>query len=167
MPRLIRLWLALSLFALEANAQDPAARLARDSEPVEMSAEGRLRVDLKNHRGTAEKNVVIRRRDVIVCCDRAEATYDGDRIQRVECRGRVVIARPDGTRARADVAVFEASEDKLTLKGKARVRAPSADLEGDTITYDVREDQLEVTGGPSRFRFKPKDTFVDERPCPP
>lgn len=132
-----------------------------------MTAKGRLRVDLKRQLGIAERDVVIRRRDVIVCCDKAEAAYEGDQITRVECRGRVAIVRPDGTRARADAAVFEAKIDLLTLSGSARVRAPTADLVGEVITYDVARDVLEVSGGPSRFRFKPSEPMADERPCPP
>jgi lipopolysaccharide transport protein LptA len=153
----VRVWLALLAVAV------PAA-----DHPVEMSARGGLEVDLKAHRGKAKGEVVIRRGDVTVCCDEAEAEFEGDRIQRVECKGRVVIVRGDGTRARADLAVFDARADRVTLSGAAKLSSKEAALESESIVYDLKTDQLSAAGKQSRFRLDPSSKPLElERACPP
>src|SRR5688572_17699164 len=117
-----------------------------DSRPVEMTAKGGLSIDLKQKIGIAKRDVVIKRDDVLVCCDEAEARYQSNKIERVTCKGRVVIVRPDGTHATAGLAVFIASEDKITLTGSAHVKTEAADLEGEKIIYDIKNDRLEVEG---------------------
>ncbi|MCB9655405.1 MAG: hypothetical protein H6729_14895 [Deltaproteobacteria bacterium] len=164
------LFMALALLALA-----PALALAQKGKPsprdrpVEMTARGGLTVDLKRNVGLAKGDVVIRRDDVLVCCDEAEAQYAGNKVERITCRGRVVILRPDGTSASADVAIFEAVHDKLELKGRARVTGRGTDLSGEQIIYDVARDKLEVAGARSRFKFVPGDVGPPAplRPCPP
>lgn len=167
--------LALVLAAPDAGpgeaAQPAPSRLsggARD-RPVDMRARGGLRVDLKKQTGVAEGDVVIQRDDVTVCCDRAEALFSKNSIQRVECRGNVVVLRPDGTRARADVAVFDASADTVTLAGKAHVQSLEADLQGESIVYDIASDRLEVRGKKARVRYtpQPEPPLALGRTCPP
>jgi lipopolysaccharide transport protein LptA len=157
------------LLVLLCTAGPATSKLETDSRPVEMSSKGGLKVDLKKQIGTAKGDVLIKRDDVLVCCDEAEAHYSGDQVEEVQCRGRVVIVRKDGTRARADVAVFEAQKDKITLTGAARVRSPEADLRGEVIVYDIGTDHLEVQGKKSQFKFKPgpENVLNLERPCPP
>ncbi|MCK6547685.1 hypothetical protein L6R52_17675 [Myxococcota bacterium] len=164
---------ALALASAEPAAEpaSPARdRVITDQKPVEMTASGGLTIDLKRQVGIAKGDVSIKRDDVHVCCDEAEASYAANRIERVTCRGRVVIVRPDGTRATAALAVFVASEDKVTLTGEARVVTEGADLAGERIIYDIAKDKLEVEGGKSRFRYKPKAELaaeIPERPCGP
>ena len=157
--RVVAVLLALNLPGQTPPSRARTDRVSGNGEPVEMTAKGGLEIDLERRVGVAQGDVTIRRRDVVVCCDRAEARYFGNRVQRVECRGRVVIVRPDGTRARADVAVFDASKDRITLTGRAKVRADQADLEGDVIVYDIAADRLDVRGNfeRSRLRFLPND----------
>lgn len=158
-----------ALLLLPWFAAPPAGgtRAAHD-RPVEMQSSGGLEVDLKRNVGVAKGDVVIRRDDVTVCCDEAEAHYRGNTIERVECRGRVVVVRADGTKAVADVAVFDARKEQVSLSGRARVRSESADVEGQLIVYDIRQDQLSVKGKDSRFRFRPPAAPLElPRSCPP
>ncbi len=159
---------ALWLLSLLAVPPPGAGKLASE-RPVEMRSSGGLEVDLKRNVGVARGDVVIRRDDVIVCCDEAEARYRGKEIERVECRGRVVVVRADGTKAVADVAVFDAAKESVSLSGRARVRSESADVEGQLIVYDIRSDQLSVKGKDSRFRFQPpaSEGLKLPRSCPP
>jgi lipopolysaccharide transport protein LptA len=145
-------------------------RVQNDSRPIDMTSSGGLSIDLKQHIGIAKGDVVIRREDVLVCCDEAEARYAGSKIERVTCRGRVVIVRPSGTRAMAHVAVFNAGEDRLTLTGDARVYSEEANLAGERIVYDIGRDHLEVEGGRPQFKYRPdpkQDKEIAARPCPP
>jgi lipopolysaccharide transport protein LptA len=175
-------FLLATLLALFAGA-DPAAkppskpaqndRVQPDSRPVEIESSNGFSMDMKNHTGFAKGDVVIRRDDVLVCCDEADAKFasSGSAIERVICRGRVVILKPDGTRATAHLAIFVASEDMVTLTGDAHVRREDTDLTGEQIIYDIGHDHLEVGGSRSRFqRFKPGTPAPNEaasRPCPP
>src|SRR5262245_22000911 len=131
------------------------AQLDSDTKPVEMTSSGGVSIDLKKKIGIAKGDVVIKREDVLVCCDEAEAHYLSNKIERVTCRGRVVIVRPDGTHAIVKEAVFVASEDKVTLSGEVHVTSEAADLEGEKIVYDIGRDRLEVVGGRSRFKYRP------------
>lgn len=150
--------------AFGAYAQD---RVKAD-RPVEMTAKGGLSVNLKAQTGHAKGDVIIRRDDVVVCCDEADANFAGNKVQRVECRGRVVIVRPDGTWARADLAVFEAATDKITLSGGAIVRSAEGALDGEHIVYEISTDKLVVEGKKSSFRFNPQGSpGQPERKCPP
>jgi lipopolysaccharide transport protein LptA len=168
------LWLSLLLLSSpggegkKGDADKKDVRL-RGGMPIEMSAKGGLRIDLEKKIGYAKNDVVIRRADVTVCCDRAVAHYDKDRIKSVECTGRVVIVRPDGTVAQADRAFFEASRDRLKLTGSAKLRSEDSEIQGDEIVYDIAKDKLKVHGSKSTFRFVPKDfpAMKLERPCPP
>ena len=156
-----------ALFAIAFLAAQDAPRLAPD-RPVQMRARDGLEIDLDAKVGRARGDVVIERDDVVVCCDEAEAKYSDKRIDRVTCRGNVVIVRPDGTKARADVAIFVAEADNVTLFGKARVFAPEATLSGERIVYDIARDRLVVEGKKSRFDFEPKGTKPPKlRVCPP
>lgn len=161
---------AAALGARPAPASAGQNRLGADARPVEMTSSGGLSIDLNRHLGHAHGDVLIKRDDVLVCCDDAVAHYTGNQIERLTCRGRVVIVRPDGTRATAQVAVFQASEDRVTLTGDARVYSEEANLSGDRIIYDVARDHLEVEGGRSKFKYKPEteaDRAILARPCPP
>jgi lipopolysaccharide transport protein LptA len=142
-----------------------------DNRPVEMTSSGGLSIDLKQKIGIAKGDVLIKRDDVLVCCDEAEAKYQANKIERVTCKGRVVIVRPDGTRATAGIAVFIASEDKVTLTGAAHVITEAADLQGEKIIYDIKNDRLEVEGQKSKFKYSPGQKISTpeppQRPCPP
>lgn len=158
------------LMAVVIAAPPPsAADLGKDPQPVVMTARGGIQVDLKRRVGVAHDDVVISRDDVTVCCDRAEAVYDKDKIRKVTCTGRVVIVRPDGTKASAHEALFEAVANRVTLQGGAKVWSKDAHLTGARIVYDIGLDTLSVVGGDSRFSFDPKGSKppTDLRACPP
>lgn len=144
------------MLALVVGAPAAVERLGGASQPVQMYARGGLEVDLDKRVGVAKGDVVIWRDDITVCCDRAEAVYDVAQIRKVTCSGRVVIVRPDGTKAAADLAIFEAAKNAVTLKGKAKVWTSDARLTGARIVYDIGKDKLSVEGGASRFAFDPK-----------
>ncbi len=149
----------LTFFIMASVAAGPPASMAdlqKDPQPVVMSAKGGIQVDLKRRVGVATDDVVISRDDVTVCCDRAEAVYDKDKIRKVTCTGRVVIVRPDGTKASAHEALFEAVANRVTLRGGAKVWSKDAHLVGTRIVYDIAKDTLKVVGGPSQFTFDPK-----------
>jgi len=161
--------LSLILLAVAPSKDSKSDPLRSKGLPVEMTAKGGLKIDLEKRIGYAETDVVIKRADVTVCCDKAVAKYTKNRIQSVECKGRVIILRPDGTVARADRAIFQADKDKVKLSGTAKVRSEDTELEGDEIVYDIAQDKLKVRGSNSRFRFVPKNlpAMKLERQCPP
>ena len=162
--------LSLAASMLFAQPNSGKNRIESSGMPVEMTAKGGLRVDLEKKLGFAKNDVVIRRADVTVCCDEAVASYSRDQIEKVECKGRVVIVRPDGTTARADRAVFIANKDQLSLTGAATLESETTKLTGDEIIYDIAKDKLFVKGKNSRFRFIPQDQRKSkhrmERKCP-
>ncbi len=162
------MWASLLLLGLGLAQPAPKNELSRPDLPVDITAQGGLSIDLKKKTGTAKGDVLIRREDVLVCCDEATAKYSGKVVEVVTCRGRVVIVRNDGTKATADVAVFRARQDRITLTGQARIWAEETDLSGQEIVYDIARDQIEVQGKKSSFRFDPKSQpKLPARACPP
>lgn len=159
---------ALALAVLLTAAAAPPPVVDARSGPVRMTAKGGIEVDLEKRIGIARTDVVIARDDVTVCCDVARAEYAADQIRKVTCRGRVVVVRADGTKASADLAVFEAVKNAVTLEGKAKVWTADARLSGRRIVYDIGADKLSVVGGQSRFDFDPKGRTPPSelRACP-
>jgi lipopolysaccharide transport protein LptA len=165
-----RVRVAIAPLLLLMTGAEPAQpdRIQANSRPVEMSSSGGLSIDMKRQVGFTKGDVVIKRDDVLVCCDEAEAKYAGSKIERITCRGRVVIIRPDGTRATANLAVFEAAADKVTLTGEAHVVKEDSAITGSRIIYDIGRDHLEVDGSRSTVKFKqPGKDEIPSRPCPP
>ncbi|MEL7369018.1 MAG: LptA/OstA family protein [Myxococcota bacterium] len=141
-------WVWVSLFALAAEGSD-------DRTPVEISAKGGMSVDLEKGLGRAEGDVVIRRRDLVVCCDRAEAVYAKGQIRAVACRGNVVIRRTDGTRIVAEQVNFQPGRKRLALSGRVKVWRSDGQLTGDRMTYALDTGRLEVRGARSTLKLTP------------
>ena len=135
-----------------AVGSPPAVTPAAD-EPIEMTAAEGLVIDFKKGVGRAKGGVVIRRRGVVVCCDRARAVYGQGRITSVQCSGNVVIHRADRTRMTAAQVEFRARENRLVLTGGVVVWRPDGRLAGRRMTYDLSADRLEVTGPNSTLRY--------------
>ncbi len=153
-----------ALFFAQAPVQAPAKdRVQAESKPVEMTSSGGLSIDLKRQIGIARGDVLIRRDDVLVCCDEAEAKYSENKIERVTCKGRVVIVRPDGTRRDRRRRGVHGERRRGDAAGDAHVVTDTADLTGERIIYDIAKDKLEVEGGKSRFKFNPRQQY---RPKP-
>ncbi len=154
-------WLLMALMAAPLPKELP-------KNPLAMHAKGGMQVDLKRRIGIAKGGVTIERNDVRVCCAQAEAHFEKRRIKKVRCEGSVVIVRPNGTRAYADLAVFDADRDQVVLEGKARVDSEQAQVEGKRIVYDIAQDRIEVRGQGSRFDFDPEGAKRKKGPpCPP
>jgi lipopolysaccharide transport protein LptA len=166
-PEELSVPVVILVLLLGLSAKPDGSRSPNQTIPMTMTSTGGLDVDLNRNVGIARGDVVIRRSDVLVCCDRAEAHYKGDQIEQVTCRGDVVIIRPDGTQAFSDVAVFRAVEDRLTLIGRAQVIGQETHLAGDRIVYDIGKDRLVSEGKKSRFDFRTPKGSKTHRPCPP
>lgn len=157
------IWLAALAWGLVASPE-PEGRLAR--APIEMSSDGGIRIDLRRRTGTAEGHVVIRRRDLVVCCDRAVARYGSDRISEVTCRGNVVIHRADGMRIMAAQARFVADRERLVLTGGVRVWREEGYLSGQRIEFDLARDRLDVRGPGSTLVLAEGATPPPSPACP-
>ena len=126
--------------------------------PLEMTADGGLIFDLVRRIGRAEGNVIVRRHDMVVCCDRAEAKLKNARIDSVRCEGDAVIRRLDGTRITADHVQYDAAHNLLTLTGRVVAQRADGELAGAKMVYRLDQDRLEVTGPRSTLRFIPAPT---------
>ena len=138
------------------------------SDPIEMTADGRMTVDLARRVGRAEGGVVIRRRDLVVCCDEAKAKYGRDAIEAVSCQGRVVIRGVDRTVITARSVEFRVDVNRLTLKDDVIVWRPDGRLSGPHVEYDLSTKRLEVKGPGSAFRYTPgsPSALPATRSCP-
>ena len=147
----IRSWLIL-LGLVCLGSGDPALR----NQPVEITADGGLVVDLRRGLGRARGNVVIRRPDLVVCCREAEASYASGRVTSFSCRGDVIINLQHGGRITAAQAEFRATAERLTLSGDVVVDRAEGRLSGPKLEYDIREDRLQMSGPGSALRLTPE-----------
>ncbi len=141
----------------------------RDAQaPIEMTADGNLTIDMVKRIGRARGNVIIRRRDFVVCCDEAEARYGAKTIEKVSCRGNVVIHTVGPTRITAGWAEFRVAADRLVLRGGVVVWRPRGRLTGRRIEYDLSAERLDVSGPGSSLVFSPDGGALPAaaRSCP-
>lgn len=169
-PKGIRLWSRLCFAGCLAWASgaDAAPDVVVPADaPIEMTADGGLTIDFDRQTGRAEGNVVIRRTDMIVCCDRADARFNRGRIAQVRCEGDVVINRVDGTRITAEALQFEAVHHRLVLTGRVVAQRPDGQLTGARMVYRLDKDELQVSGPGSTLRLRPPPSgSVQTRPGP-
>lgn len=154
-------WLCLSaVFPAEAQAAPAAGEaLGREKLPTVVTAKT-LIADNRKRTVTYKTDVVVKRGEVTLYADEvvirlsgkdnsggkegAEELFSGTGgVKTIEAVGGVKIVQGDKT-ATADAAVYDASEEKITLTGSPRVWQGANVLTGSSITFDVVEDTITV-----------------------
>ncbi|MEM7674526.1 MAG: hypothetical protein AAF449_00835 [Myxococcota bacterium] len=145
-------WITAPLFVLTIAAPD-TSRVS--NAPIEIRAKGGMVVDLERGIGRAIGGVIIQRRDLVVCCDRADAAYAGGRVKAIACRGHVMIRRVDGTVITAEQVNFQPGRQRLALSGGVKVWRLDGQLSGDRVEYALDTGRIEVFGPRSVLKLMP------------
>jgi lipopolysaccharide export system protein LptA len=143
---------AAALLTLALAALAVRATCAAPSGTAEIEAD-RLRIDNGSRTAVFEGNVRAVYGQLVLTCERIEATYDehGDVIS-LRARGGVTVVRGKA-RASAGSARLEAASQTLVLEGApVLVRGPSR-LEGERIEVGLADGRIEVSGARGRFEL--------------
>ncbi len=96
-------------------------------------------------------NVSIKRGDIKIKSDELDV-YIGKKgkLEKVIARGNVRFSKGKSIEGSAKLAILE--EDKITLKGNAKIKQNSNIIEGDIIVYDIKTGTVEVKGKKEKVR---------------
>ena len=136
------------LYAATVAGADPSAPPSpldplREEAPVEFVCDA-MQLFSKPNRAVCTHNVVVRRGDILLCCDRFEGLLDERGVwQRLTCSDRVRAQRGDELMW-ADRAVFEVASARMTLTGDPRVHRGRSVLRGERIVVDTRNDRARI-----------------------
>ena len=158
--------LVLAAWGIASGVSAPDAIADGRPIPVEMTADEGLVVDLAKGTGLARGNVVLRRGDLVVCCDRAEARYGKAGIDRIACRGRVIVRHGEQTLISAQTIEFQVASNRLLLRGQVDVWRKEGRLRGNKMVFDIDSERLEVSGAQSRLIWAPTVLPPARRSCP-
>jgi len=157
-------FLMLLFFSSHADAfdEDSGASLIKADIPIEVSSD-RLEAEDLAGRVTFLGNVVVKRGELSLYAPEVEVYYlQGTRdVERIEAHGGVRIVQGERVLT-SDSVLYSHREEKVLLKGNARVFREGNSVEGDEITVFLRDEKSVVTGGSgSRVNavFQPKETM--------
>jgi lipopolysaccharide export system protein LptA len=159
----------LVLLAVTADAQTiPRARGGEDrTQPVTVDADRMERYG-KESLVVFTGNVVVRQDNSVQYADRMEIYLDekGDRILRTVSTGTVKIITRDCRTGTARRAEYHDLEQRVVLRGNARVWQDDNVVSGETITIFLAQDKSVVQGGTQervKAVFHPRDDKRDDK----
>jgi lipopolysaccharide export system protein LptA len=111
--------------------------------PVDFRCD-QMRMTMKPRQVVCEQNVVVRRGDWVLCCERFEGSQDKRGAwQRLTCGDNVRAQRGDELMwGQSAVYLFETTD--LIVSGDALLRRPTSLLRGDRIVVDTSRDQAHI-----------------------
>ncbi len=111
--------------------------------PIEFTCDS-MKVSTQPNRSLCRKNVVVRRGDLLLCCDHFVGSAEDDWTwTNFTCNGNVVAQRADELMW-ADTAVFELESSDLILTGHPLLKRARSYVRGTKITLNVESDQARV-----------------------
>jgi len=152
----------LAALFIAAPATKPAA--PDQQGPIDYRCDG-MQIFSKPNRVVCTGNVVMRRRDVLLCCERFEGVAD-DKWQwdKFTCTTDVRGQRPDEL-MESDDAVFVLGTNNLVLTGRPRLQRGTSLLAGEKIIVDVQTNEAHIEK--PRGRIEQADSKIDKTPLAP
>lgn len=163
--------LVVLLAALPAGAQAPAGQPRPErAQPLTIDADRMERYGRENL-VVFSGNVVARYDNSVHYADRMEVYLDerGERIRRTVSTGGVRIITKDCRTATAQRAEYLDLEQRVILRGHARVWQDDNVVSGETITIDLAQDRSVVQSGRGdrvKAVFYPREARADGRRAP-
>jgi lipopolysaccharide transport protein LptA len=144
-----------------------ADALALDKQgPLDFRCDA-MQVLTKPNRTVCTGNVVVRRVDLTVCCDKFEGTADDKwQWQKLVCVDDVRARRGEETMW-SDRAEFSPTSNDLVLTGRPIVKRGQSVIEGQRITVNVKDDRARVTNPRGRLETSELEAAKGNQPPPP
>lgn len=154
------LLLALALLAAPA-AKNP---IGGEQGPIDFRCDG-MQIFSKPNRVECKGNVVVRRSDILICCELFEGFGDDKwQWEKFTCKNDVRGQRPDEL-MESDYAVFVLGTNNLVLTGRPRLQRGKSLLAGERIVVDVKTNEAQIEK--PRGRIEQADTKIDASVLPP
>lgn len=154
------MFLYLSIPVAASAAEGAGVSKGGNASPVVVTARS-LFADNKKKVVVYKNNVVVKKDDMTLYADEVTIHLKNDgkagkgtagqndaiqgtgRIDTIEAKGKVKIVQQDKT-ATSDEAIYYSDGDKIVLTGKPRVWQGENVLNGNKITYNIKEDTFQV-----------------------
>jgi lipopolysaccharide export system protein LptA len=132
--------------------------------PIDFRCDG-MQVFSKPNRVHCTGNVVVRRRDVLLCCEIFDDVADDNwQWQKFTCTDDVRAQRPDEL-MESDEAVFVLGSSDLVLTGRPRLQRAQNLLAGERIVVDVKTNEAQIEK--PRGRIEQADSKIEKQPLAP
>ncbi|MFM9864350.1 MAG: lipopolysaccharide transport periplasmic protein LptA [Micropepsaceae bacterium] len=160
------------VFAASANAQgvpNPFSGMGRDSDqPISIAADTTT-ADLRSETATYAGNVRVAQGNLKLRSDTLAIKATKGTIMRIEARGNVVLASPQG-QATGGTALYDISQRKVTMGGKVILAQGPNILRGSSLVINLANGKAELTGAGAGGRvegvFVPAKTPKINSPIP-
>lgn len=148
----------LLLFMLANSQPDSPSKVLKEDVPLEFRCDGMQVFSKPNNRTLCKTNVVLRRGDLLLCCDFFEGfANDQWEWQRFVCKTDVRAQR-NLELMWSNRAEFVLANSELVLTGKPLLHRGKSVLTGSRIIVDVKEDHARIE--------KPKASIQAEKKGP-
>lgn len=123
--------------------QAPRGKASPNQGPLDFRCDG-MQVFSKPNRVLCQGNVVVRRTDLLVCCEEFEGIADENwSWQQFTCTRDVRALRSDELMW-SDKATFVLGTSELVLTGKPRLQRGTSVLEGERVLVNVESDRARI-----------------------
>lgn len=152
------------LFVLTVlTAPAPKSPVGGEQGPIDFRCDG-MQIFSKPNRVECKGNVVVRRRDILLCCETFEGFGDEKwQWEKFTCSGDVRGQRPDEL-MESDFAVFVLGTNDLVLTGRPRLQRGKSLLAGERILVNVKTNQAQIEK--PRGRIEQADTEINGAALP-
>lgn len=138
--RIIILFIVCILLPMNTNAKNLKQMAKNSKAPVHITAD---KLEAYDKKGLYKfvGNVVAIRDDVKLTADKMDVfkNLKNGEIDRIVCMGNVVVTKEDKT-AKADKAIYEDRQQKITLIGNSSVKSSKNSITSDIIVYYIGKD---------------------------
>jgi lipopolysaccharide export system protein LptA len=164
---------AAAVLAANANAQssvpNPFSGMGRDSDqPISIAADTTT-ADLRSETATYAGNVRVEQGNLKLRSDSLSIKATKGTIMRIEAKGNVVLASPQG-QATGATALYDISQRKVSMGGKVILAQGPNILRGSSLVINLATGKAELTGAGAGGRvegvFVPAKTPKINSPIP-
>lgn len=142
--------LTLRGIGLIAKTDEETVRIKKDVSGFVETDKGRFRFEsdtflymLKENQFILDGRVVMKGETLNLLCNRVSIKSRGNDIETAEATGKVRLISK-GNMARGEKAVYNFRDDIVTLTGSPKLIRENVEMDGDSITYDMKQGRFNV-----------------------
>ena len=154
-PVLLAVWLILGTLTVGVLCAGP-----KDEAPKRVTTitSQTLSYDYSNAVAIFEKDVVVLDQEMKMTSDRMVVRFEGtNNVKSVHATGHVRLQN-GLSRGRCQQAFYDATIDKITLRGEAQLEKDTSFIQADTITFFIRNKEVHSVRATGDVRMRHTDT---------
>jgi lipopolysaccharide transport protein LptA/LPS export ABC transporter protein LptC len=153
---------------LNADLKEQIINLRSDVTGTIMTEKQKIRFSsdhftyqIKDNTYIFDNRVVVKGEQMDLLCDRVTVLSNGETVERADAIGHVRILTK-GVVAKSGRAVYYLKEDRVVLDQEPKVIRDGGEMQGETITYDLKTDQFYVQKPRVRIEQRPRQSDKDK-----